>query len=54
VTTHKELARKLAELEARVDTHEDAIRQLIEAIRGLMEPPAPKRKGKIGFGRENE
>jgi hypothetical protein len=39
----------------RVDTHDDAIRQLIEAIRQLMAPaPQPKRRGKIGFGRENE
>jgi hypothetical protein len=31
ITTHKELARKLAQLEAKVDTHDDAIRQLIQA-----------------------
>lgn len=55
ITTHKELARKLTELEQRVGTHDDAIRQLIEAIRRLMEPPLePKRRGRIGFGREKE
>ena len=55
VAAHKELAHKLDELERRVDTHDDAIRQLIEAIRQLMvPPPQPKRRGKIGFGRENE
>jgi hypothetical protein len=55
VTEHRELARKFDELEKRVDTHDDAIRQLIEAIRQLMAPPPqPKRRGKIGFGRENE
>jgi hypothetical protein len=47
VATHKELARKLAELEQRVDTHDHSIRQLIEAIRQLMSPPPdPKRRGK--------
>jgi hypothetical protein len=55
VVAHKELAHKLDELERKVDTHDDAIRQLIEAIRQLMAPPPePKRRGKIGFGRENE
>lgn len=55
LATHKELAQKLAELEQRVDGHDDAIRQLIEAIRQLMAPPPePKRRGRIGFGREND
>jgi hypothetical protein len=55
VVAHKELARKLAELDQRVGVHDEAIRQLIEAIRQLMSPPPePKRRGKIGFGRENE
>jgi hypothetical protein len=55
VATHKELARKLAELEQRVDTHDHSIRQLIEAIRQLMSPPPePKRRGRIGFGREHD
>ena len=48
IATHKELSRKLAELEQKVGTHDDAIRQLIEAIRQLMAPaPQPKRR-KIG------
>jgi hypothetical protein len=54
VATHKELARKLAELEQRLDTHDDAIAQLIEAIRQLMEPPQQPRRRKIGFARDNE
>lgn len=55
IATHKELAKKLAELEQRVDSHDDAIRQLIEAIRQLMAPPPEtKRRGRIGFGREND
>jgi ORF6N domain-containing protein len=46
--THKQLARKLAELEARLEEHDDEITALFEAIRRLMEPP--DRPGKpIGF-----
>jgi len=55
VAGHKELARKLAELEAKVGVHDKAIAQLIDAIRQLMAPPPEsKRRGKIGFGRHNE
>lgn len=46
--THKALARKLAELEGRVESHDEHIRSLFEAIRQLMSPPEP-RKRKIGF-----
>ncbi|MCZ6624718.1 MAG: ORF6N domain-containing protein [Deltaproteobacteria bacterium] len=48
VTTHKELAAKLGELERQVTTHDSHIRSLFEAIRQLMAPPEP-RKRKIGF-----
>lgn len=52
LSTHKELAHKLAELE-RKGTHDEAIRTLLGTIRQLMAPAAPKR-GRIGFGREQE
>ena len=48
LSTHKELAHKLEELEQKVGIHDQTIVQLIEAIRQLMEPPAEKRK-QIGF-----
>lgn len=54
VANHKELARKVAELEQRVGTHDSAIQQLIEAIRQLMTPPPEPRRGRIGFGRQQE
>ena len=45
---HKELARKLAELEARFSEHDEQIQAIFEAIRQLMAPPdRPPRK--IGF-----
>ena len=47
LSTHKELAGKLAELERKVGGHDVAIQSLVTAIRRLMEPPpAPPR---IGF-----
>jgi hypothetical protein len=46
--THKELARKLAELEKRIEGHDEEIMALFEAIRQLMEPPEKPSK-KIGF-----
>ncbi len=50
VLAHKELAGKLAQLEKKVLGHDDAIRQLVVAIRQLMAPPAaPARSGRIGF-----
>jgi len=49
VSTHKELARKLAELERRLDTHDDQIEALLEAIRELMTPPPEPRRRHIGF-----
>jgi hypothetical protein len=55
VAGHKELARKLTELEAKVGVHDKTIGQLIDAIRQLMAPTQqPKRRGKIGFGRHEE
>lgn len=48
LATHKELAGKLAELEARVTGHDRAVQDLFEAIRQLVEPP-PKEHKEIGF-----
>jgi phage regulator Rha-like protein len=48
LATHKELAAKLAELESRLDAHDENITAVFEAIRQLMKPPAKPRK-RIGF-----
>ena len=53
LATHKELAEKLSELEERVAGHDESIKNLFEAIRQLVEPPAPPSKGPIGFMRES-
>lgn len=46
---HKELARKLAELESRLVDHDEQISILIEAIKQLMNPEPPPRPRRIGF-----
>jgi len=48
LASHKELAQKLAELERRIEGHDEHIRSLFEAIRQLMAPPDRSRKP-IGF-----
>ena len=39
LSTHKELAGKLVELERKVASHDSAIQSLVAAIRQLMAPP---------------
>ena len=48
LSNHKALANRLAELESKIETHDEAIRSLVSAIRQLMAPPAAGQK-KIGF-----
>jgi len=50
LSTHKELALKLKQLETKVERHDDEIHAIFEAIRQLMEPPPPPPKRPIGFG----
>jgi hypothetical protein len=52
LASNKELARRFAQLENRLDkkltTHDEAIAAILSAIRQLMHPPVPKRRP-IGF-----
>lgn len=52
LASNKDLARRLDDLEARIQkkltTHDEAITAMLSAIRQLMNPPQPKRRG-IGF-----
>jgi hypothetical protein len=50
--THKELAKKLAQLEEKFDTHDHAIKNLFDAIRQLTAAPAPPPRRRIGFDRD--
>jgi hypothetical protein len=48
LASHRQLALKLTELEARVSAHDRSIQSLLAAIRSLITPPEPK-KQRIGF-----
>ena len=49
LSTHKELAHKLKELEGKFEKHDTEILMIFDAIRQLMEPPPEPLKPKIGF-----
>ena len=48
MSTHRELESKLAELEKQLETHDQPIQAIFEAIQQLISPPE-KPKKKIGF-----
>ncbi|MDY6987747.1 MAG: ORF6N domain-containing protein [Thermodesulfobacteriota bacterium] len=48
LSSHKKLEAKLAELERKIEDHDESIQAIFEAIRQLMAPPE-KPKRKIGF-----
>ena len=48
---HRDLARKLADLEKTVGRHDEEIRAVFDAIRRLLGPPPQKGKRRIGFGK---
>jgi len=49
VAANAQLAVKLAELERRLDSHDEAIVDLFAALKRLLEPAEPKKKREIGF-----
>jgi len=51
ISTHKDLAKKLEDLEQKYDSQ---FRLVFDAIRQLMTPPEPEKKRAIGFGRGEE
>ncbi len=48
LNSHKDLARKLEELELRIQDHDESIRSLVQAMRQLMTPD-PGKSRRIGF-----
>ena len=48
LSAHKKLAQKLMELERKIETHDEHIQSLFQAIRKLMVSPVPPRR-RIGF-----
>lgn len=53
LSTNKELAHKLSQLERKIEKHDDEIKLIFDAIRQLMAPPETKKR-KIGFRREED
>lgn len=49
LSSNKELAAKLNELEHKLESHDQAIAGILNAIRELMKPPQPAKKQPIGF-----
>jgi hypothetical protein len=48
LSTHKELAQKLKELELKIDSHDHQIKAIFEVINQLITPPIPPKR-KMGF-----
>ena len=48
IAAHQELAKKLEQLEGKIENHDKEIRSIFEAMRQLMEEPS-KPKRRIGF-----
>ena len=51
LSTHRQLAAKLTQLERKLEGHDEAITNLFEAMRQLLAPSGPKHGRKIGFNR---
>jgi hypothetical protein len=49
MSTHKDLARKLDEIERKLGQHDQNFQAVFEAIRQLMAPPVAPAKPRIGF-----
>jgi hypothetical protein len=49
MATHQELARKLTELEAKYEEHDERLTVVFEAIREILAAPRERSKGRIGF-----
>ncbi len=52
ISTHKELAAELKQLEMKLEKHDEEIQAIFQAIAELMAPPPEKPKHPIGFFRE--
>ena len=49
LSSHKQLERKLSELERKLGTHDEAIKNIIATLRELMKHPGEEGKREIGF-----
>ena len=49
IAANRELAKKFSDLEKRLDSHDESIATLFEAIRQLLEPSSCQSRREIGF-----
>ena len=49
ITSHVQLARRLAELERKYTGHDKQLKEIVALIRKLMEPPPEPARDPIGF-----
>jgi len=49
ITAHKEIARKMEQLDRKLADHDETIITLVKAIKKLMAPELPPKKRRIGF-----
>ena len=49
ISEHKEIARKISQLERRLIDHDDQILQIVQALKQLLKPDLPPKKNRIGF-----
>jgi len=49
ISGHRELARKITQLERKLSNHDEQIMVLIEAIKQLMDPKPPPKSRRIGY-----
>lgn len=52
IAGHKELARKIGQIERKLSDHDDQILVMVEAIKQLMDPKLPPKIRRIGFQAE--
>jgi hypothetical protein len=49
ISEHKELARKISQIERRMTEHDDQLIQIVQALKQLLKPDPPPKKYRIGF-----
>jgi len=52
ISGHRELARKIAQLERKLSNHDKQILTIVDAIKQLMDPKLPPKSRQIGFRRD--
>jgi len=54
LSEHKEIAKKVAQLEKRMTEHDEQLIQIVNALKQLLKPDPPPNKYRIGFQSDKE